>query len=210
MSAARTDAGHDRPQHDGPGPDRPRRVSRRALVLAAGSALAVGAGGTALVLGGPDRSAPPPAPRARADGPTDVAAVLREARATAGVRLGGSPWQAWGSGAPGAASWDGLWVAWLLRGLGTDPAATSADDLLALVRARGGTTSRPVPGALAFSRRGSAPDDLRVGLVVSVTGAVQTLEGDHPVLLPPAERFVRRFARPGPGLMTYGRPGYAP
>lgn len=192
-------------------------ISRRGLVVAAGSALVLGAGGTALVLGrDPAPSAPPaPPPSAPADpsdegarGGVDDAGVLREAEATAGVRLRGSPWEAWGTASPSAAPWDGLYVAWLLRAHGTDPSATSAADLLALVRERGETSRTPSRGALAFYRRGSSPDDLRVALVVSTAGSVRTLEGDHPVLLPPAERFVRRFPSPGPGLMTYGMPGY--
>lgn len=193
-----------------------RGISRRGLVVGAGSALVLGAGGTALVLGRDPAPGTPPAPPPTATatppgelaGGVDTAGVLREAEATAGVRLRGSAWEAWGAASPAAAPWDGLYVAWLLRAQGADPSATSAADLLALVRERGRTTSEPVPGALAFYRRGSSPDDLRVGLVVSTAGAVRTLEGDHPVPLPPAERFVRRFPSPGPGLMTYGLPGY--
>lgn len=192
-----------------------RGISRRRLVVAAGSALLLGAGGTALVLGrepDPDAPSPPPgapaAPPGAGTGGAGTAGVLREAEATAGVRLRGSPWEAWGATSPVTAPWDGLYVAWLLRAHGADPAATSAADLLALVRERGRTTPKPVPGALAFYRRGSSPGDLRVALVVSTAGTVRTLEGDHPVPLPPAERFVRRFPSPGPGLMTYGLPRY--
>ncbi len=48
-----------------------------------------------------------------------------------------------------------------------------------------------------------------MGLVTSVTrGVAQTLEGDHPLTLPYAERFVRRFARPWGEHLTYARPSY--
>ncbi len=125
-----------------------------------------------------------------------------------------------GSGG-GTTGWDGLYVSWLLRRHGGDPAATAPADLLALVRERGEVGVAPSPGALVFYDRELGeglvePDQpARVGMVVAVTGVdgdvlAQTVEGDHPAPLPHSERFVRLMARPGPGPVVFAMPRYAP
>ncbi len=233
MSATAGDPPRAEPAGDDPatgaGPRR-RGPSRRTLLVGGAVVVVGGAGAGAALLSRPDE---PPAPVDPPDpGPTTTAgppaeaplrAVLAEAEATAGLRMLGSPWARWagrpdGSEGEEASGWDGLYVSWLLRAHGGDPAATAPADLMALVRTSGQVGVEPVPGALVFSDRGLGDDAVepeepaRVGMVTAVVGGsvVQALEGDHPASLPHSERFVRRVARPGPGPVLFAMPRYAP
>jgi hypothetical protein len=197
-------------------PDRRPPLSRRAFLLAGTAALAVG--GAGLVAGtrnGPGTPGtggggsmppviPPPAPRAVA-GTLD--AVLAAAGQSAGERLLGSPWSAWSG--PDPTAWSSTYVCWLLRDIGVPPTADPAALYAGFAQAgRVGLT--PQPGALVFYHRGDLARPVHVGLVTSVTdGAPQTVEGDHPMNLPYAERFVRRFARPWDQRVHFALPEYA-
>jgi hypothetical protein len=188
----------------------PRRTSRRTFLVAGSAALA--AGGVAVVSSGglgqwwrseeepPEEPSAPPSPR-----PGSRDHVLAQAAATAGLRLLGSPWLDWFGGEPTA--WSGMYISWLLRDADVPRTADVAELYAALERA-GAVGKAPEPGALIFYTRGKVAPH-HVGLVTSVTRNVpQTVEGDHPVNLPQAERFVRRFARPWDDLISFAYPAY--
>lgn len=130
--------------------------------------------------------------------------VLRSARACAGVRLLSSPW------APATGDrWSAQWLAWLLRGLTPALHDTSAASLLATLRPVAAVSTSPQVGALVFYSDGATAAPVHVGFVVSVVGGVpQVLEGDHPITMPPSERFVRLLPRPGEGKLLYALPRY--
>ncbi|MCF6736937.1 CHAP domain-containing protein [Blastococcus sp. KM273129] len=184
-------------------------ISRRAFL---------GAGAGALLLGGiavvtSQQDGPPTTPGATT--PTEpaedprpaLADVLADADASAGVRLLGSQWAEW-YGAP-AEEWSALFISWLLRARGL-PRTDDVAELYDFFDRADSLGDRPEVGALIFYADGPVLP-YRVGLVTSVTdGVAQTMEGDHPVSLPPAERFVRRFARPWDAArITYAYPSYA-
>ncbi|MBB3676982.1 C40 family peptidase [Modestobacter versicolor] len=197
-------------------PHRRPPLSRRAFLAAGAAALAAGGAGlvvatrTGTPTSGPAGStplppaAPPPAPPVVA-GTLD--AVLAAVEQSTGGRLLGSPWSAW-SGVTSAA-WSSSYVCWLLRDNGVPPTADPATLHAALAQA-GRVGPTPQPGALVFYHRGDETRPVHVGLVTSVTAGVpQTVEGDHPMNLPHAERFVRRFARPWDERVTFALPVYA-
>jgi hypothetical protein len=184
----------------------PRRTSRRTFLVAGSAALA--AGGVAVFSSGglgqwwePEEEPPaPPRPR-----PGSRDHVLAEAGGTAGLRLLGSPWLDWFGGDPTA--WSGMYISWLLRDADV-PRTADVAKLYAALEQAGAVGDAPRPGALIFYTRGRVPPH-HVGLVTTVTrGVPQTVEGDHPVNLPHAERFVRRFARPWDDLISYAYPAY--
>jgi hypothetical protein len=192
-------------------PREPRRTSRRTFLVAGSAALA--ATGVAVVSSGgfgqwwtSEEEEPPekpPAPAPPRPGSWDH--VLAQADATAGLRLLGSPWLEWFGGDPTA--WSGMYISWLLRDADV-PRTADVAELYAALERSGAVGDAPRPGALIFYTRGRVPPH-HVGLVTTVTrGVPQTVEGDHPVNLPHAERFVRRFARPWDDLISYAYPAY--
>ena len=189
----------------------PRRTSRRTFLVAGSAALA--ATGVAVVGSGglgqwwTSEEEPPEEPQAPVPPqPGSRDHVLAQADATAGLRLLGSPWLDWFGGDPTA--WSGMYLSWLLRDADV-PRTADVAELYAALEQAGALRDAPRPGALIFYRRGPVPPH-HVGLVTTVTrGVPQTVEGDHPVNLPYAERFVRRFARPwDDDLISYAYPAY--
>jgi hypothetical protein len=180
--------------------------SRRAVLLAAGGAVVVGAAGIGWALDrpGPPRAVVPAGPRPGGTTPEDVRA---EALRSVGVRLAQGAWRDHAPGPTGP--WSAVFASWLLRGLGV-PAASTPADLYAPFAATGRTGTSPQVGALVFYTYDAPGSVHHVGFVESVRGgAVGTVEGDVPGGLAPEHTFVRRFGVPWDTRVGYAYPDYA-
>lgn len=180
--------------------------SRRAVLLAAGGAVVVGAAGVAWAIErpGPPRAVVPAGPR---PGGTTPESVRAEALRSVGVPFARGPWR---EHLPGhAGPWSAVFASWLVRETGVAPSSTPAD-LYAPFAAAGRTGASPQVGALIFYTYDAPGSVHHVGFVESVRGAVVgTVEGDVPGGLGPEATFVRRFGVPWDGRVLYAYPDYA-
>lgn len=180
--------------------------SRRAVLVAAGGAVVVGAAGLAWALErpGPPRAVVPAGPR---PGGTTPETVRAEALRSVGVRYAQGAWR---DHVPGhAGPWSAVFASWLVRETGAPPSSSPAD-LYASFAAAGRAGASPQVGALIFYTYDAPGSVHHVGFVESVRGAVVgTVEGDVPGGLGPEATFVRRFGVPWDGRVRYAYPDYA-
>lgn len=185
-----------------PDPADARDGTTRRSFLVGGTALVAATVPAALVRSQASRRAAQPA----GSGYRTLADVRTEALSTAGRRLRNSPWLAYFDGQ--VASWNAMYISWLLRSNGM-PKTASVQALYDALDARGRVGATPVVGSLIFYSAGEPDAPTHVGFVEAMGGRLpMTVEGDGPDSLQPLERFVRRYSCPWDSRVNFGYPVY--